>query len=126
MIRGRQSGNVQEGGSEVDVEDGFPPDGAGFESGATDEERHLDVHVEGEGLALDEAELPQVVAVVRCVEDVRVLKLVQTGELVVDLDERGGKYFIFFNNVFLLLRQNSPSQISLVGIYRTYESSSLR
>ena len=77
--------DVQEGRGDVNVEDGLLADGSRLESRTPDEIGNLDVHVEGEGLALDQAELPQVVAVVRGVDDVRVLQLAQAGQLVVNL-----------------------------------------
>ena len=40
--------NVEDGGREVDVEDGLGAPRAGREAGAAHEERHLDVELQGE------------------------------------------------------------------------------
>ena len=58
------AGNVQEGRGEINVEDGLLADRAGLEPGTPNEERDLDVHIEGEGLALDQAELTQVLSLI--------------------------------------------------------------
>lgn len=42
---------------------------------ATDQKRHPHIELEGEALAFDQSELAQVIAVVRCVYDVRVIQL---------------------------------------------------
>lgn len=46
---------------------------------------HLDVHFEGERLALDQAKLSQVIAVVRGVKDEGVVQLAQSSQFLVEL-----------------------------------------
>lgn len=52
------------------------------------EERHADVEFERHGLALDEAELSEVIAVVARVDHVRVVQHVQLLQLIVELLQR--------------------------------------
>ena len=71
------SGKVEEGRCEVDVDDRLEGRRRPLDAGASNDERDLGVDVEGERLALDEAELSEVVAVVGRVEDVGVVQLSQ-------------------------------------------------
>ena len=79
------SGEVQEGRSEVDVDNRLKGRRRPLDARASNDERDLGVDVKGERLALDEAELPEVVAVVRRVEDVGVVQFSERIQLVVKL-----------------------------------------
>ena len=68
------SRQVEESRSQVNVDNGFGQTCAPFDSGPSHDERDLRVHVEGEGLALDEAELSQVIAVIGRVKYVSVVQ----------------------------------------------------
>jgi len=57
--------------------------------GPSQEERHADVEVVGHGLALDQAELADVVAVVRRVDHVRVVQLPRLHQHLIHLGGRG-------------------------------------
>ena len=86
VIRQRMnSGEVQEGRSEVDVDNRLKGRRRPLDARTSNDERDLGVDVEGERLALDEAELPEVVAVVRRVEDVGVVQFSERIQLVVKL-----------------------------------------
>jgi len=75
--------SYQDGGGEVDVENGLASNLPGLHGRSTHQEGHAYVHVEGEGLALNEAELAQMIAMIRCVEHVRVLQLPEGPQLLV-------------------------------------------
>lgn len=75
--------NVEESRCEIDVEDRILANGSPPDPGSTHEVRNLDVHFKGEGLALDDPELAEVVAVVRGIEDVSVVQLTKGVQLFV-------------------------------------------
>ena len=105
MRRPLDAGDVEQGGREVDVEDGLGQLRSRVEAGAPNEERHLDVelrrveqaseynaapskppdftNLERQALSLDDAELAEVVAVVGGVDDVRVVQLAHLSQLAV-------------------------------------------
>ena len=83
--RGRHPGNIEERRRQVDVEDWLSPDGARLDPRPANKERDLGVHFEGEGLALDQTELAEVVAVVGRVKDVSVVQLSYSRQLVTQL-----------------------------------------
>lgn len=63
--------------------------GALLHAGASHVERNADVKLVGHGLALDQAELADVVAVVRGVNDIGVVQLPRLHQHVVHLQEDG-------------------------------------
>lgn len=65
---------VKESRGQIDVDDGFRQTCTPFDSGPSHDERDLCVDVEGEGLALDEAELSQVIAVIGRVKYVGIVQ----------------------------------------------------
>ena len=58
----RDSRDVQEGGGQVDVEDRLVPDGVGPDAGTSHEEGDVSVEVVGEGLALDQTKLAEMIS----------------------------------------------------------------
>lgn len=79
------SGKIEKRRSQVDVDDRLVGRRRPLDARASNYERHLRVHVEREWLALDEAELSEVITVVRRVKDERVVQLTEGIQLVVKL-----------------------------------------